>query len=281
MMGVPQLRVLEEKHLPAAHALSIAVGWPHRPCDWYAVFRIGNGFVICDANERVLGTAMLWPLGASFAAVGMVIVAPELQGQGIGRRLVRAVLDTAPSRTLLLNATESGLRLYESEGFRAVGTIYQHQGIAKGPNGPIITTDVRPYIESDWAKIIELDCAASGIDRSAVLDALIGGTPGTVSAQDGSITGFAFSRPFGRGHLLGPVVAADETTAIALIKPHIDRDAGRFLRVDTPYYPGAFSRFLEDSGLVHVGRAITMVRGVEPVRSDQAQIFALISQALG
>ena len=84
----------------------------------------------------------------------MVIVAPGLQGQGIGRRLVRAVLDTAPSKTLLLNATVSGLRLYESEGFRAVGTIYQYQGIAKGPNGPIIATNVRPNIESDWAKII-------------------------------------------------------------------------------------------------------------------------------
>src|SRR5262249_39449101 len=124
--GRLQLRVLEEKHLAAAHALSLAVGWPHRPRDWHAVFRFGNGVAICDAGKRVLGTAMLWPLGASFGAVGMVIVAPELQGQGIGRRLVRAVLDTAPDRTLLLNATASGLRLYESEGFRAVGTVCQH-----------------------------------------------------------------------------------------------------------------------------------------------------------
>jgi hypothetical protein len=127
----------------------------------------------------------------------MVIVAPGLQAQVIGRRLVRAALDTAPSKTLLLDATASGLQLYESEGFLAVGTIYQYQGMAKGPNGPIVATNVRPSIESDWAKIIKLDRAASGIERSAVLEALIGGTVGTVSARDGSITGFAFSRPFG------------------------------------------------------------------------------------
>jgi hypothetical protein len=223
--------------------------------------------------ERVPGTAMLWPLGASFAAVGMVIVAPGLQRLGIGRRLVRAVLDTAPSRTPLLNATESSLQLYESEGFRAVRTIYQYQGVAA--NGPIIATDARAK-----AKIITLNRAASGIDRSTVLKALIGGTPGTVSARD-LITGFAFCRQFGRGHLLGPVVAGDETTAIALIKPHIERAAGRFLWVATPYYPGAFSRFLEDSGFVLVGRAVIIVRGVEPVRSDQARIFALISHAMG
>jgi hypothetical protein len=86
---------------------------------------------------------------------------------------------------------------------------------------------------------------------------------------------------FGRGHLLGPVVAADETTAIALVQPHVKRNAGRFLRVDTPYYLAAFSRFLDNSGLVLVGRAISMVRGVEPGRSDEVRMFGLISQALG
>jgi hypothetical protein len=56
--GRLQLRVLEEKYLAASHALSAAVGWPHRSCDWYAVFKIGKGVVICHAMERVLGTTM-------------------------------------------------------------------------------------------------------------------------------------------------------------------------------------------------------------------------------
>ena len=276
-----QLRALAESDLGAAHALSVAVGWPHRLSDWRAVFSIGRGFVACDAMERVVGTAMLWTLGARHGTVGMVIVAPGLQGQGTGRRLLRAVLDAAADRTLQLIATNSGLRLYESEGFRAVGAVDLHQGIAKRPDGFVDATNVRPSVAADWSAIVALDRTATGIDRGGVLKALIGGTAGTVSMRDGSITGFAFARPFGRGHIVGPLVAPDDATAIALIAPHIERNAGRYLRVDTPHRAGAFPDFLEQCGLFAADGAVSMVRGAEPARAEQPRVFALVNQALG
>jgi predicted N-acetyltransferase YhbS len=276
-----QLRVLAEQDLGAAHALSVAVGWPHRLRDWQAIFGIGSGTVACDALQRVVGTAMLWPLGERFGAVGMVIVAPGLQGQGIGRRLLRAAIDAAMDRTLQLTATASGLRLYESQGFRAIGAINQHQGIARRPGGSAVMANVRASVATDWAKIVEIDRAATGVDRGGALHALIGAASGSVSTQDGVITGFAFSRPFGRGYVVGPLVAPDDTTAIALMAPHIENNAGRILRVDTPHREGRFSRFLEQSGLFVANQAVTMVRGAGLVRSDRSRIYAFVNQALG
>ena len=40
-----ELRPMTKRDLDAAHALSVEVGWPHRPEDWRFVFSIGSGGV--------------------------------------------------------------------------------------------------------------------------------------------------------------------------------------------------------------------------------------------
>jgi GNAT superfamily N-acetyltransferase len=248
--------------------------------DWRAVFEIGRGLVACDAMDRIVGTATLWPQGEAFASVGMVIVAPGLQKQGIGRRLLRELLDATASPAFQLNATAEGVRFYETEGFRAVGTICQHQGIARR-TGATTGQHVRMPAPADWTKIVELDRAATGLDRSAVLRAILREACCTIASQHGSIAGFAFSRAFGRGSVIGPVIAADQAMAVDLIRPHLHNSPGQFVRLDTPCETGMFPQFLDTSGLIHVDCVVTMLRGHEPQRSDRARICAIINQALG
>src|SRR3712207_899901 len=90
---VPDLRPMQEHDLEAAHALSVEVDWPHRIEDWRFVYALGHGVVACDRAGRVRGTAMWWPFGPSFATVGMIIVSQRLQGNGVGRRMMRAIID--------------------------------------------------------------------------------------------------------------------------------------------------------------------------------------------
>jgi GNAT superfamily N-acetyltransferase len=276
------LRVLEEDDLDAAHGLSVAVGWPHRRGDWHSAFEIGHGYCAYDAIGRLMGTAMWWPIGTTFATIGMVIVAPGLQGQGLGRRMMNAVLEAAPGRTLQLNATAAGMALYESQGFRPAGSIQQHQGIARPANGRSpAAIGLRPCTDGDWTSIAALDRAAHGIDRRDILRALTSEAVGTIGERDGRIAGFAFCRPFGRGHVVGPIVAADEGTAIALTSPFITTHAGHFLRADIPEGMADFSRFIEECGLLPAGRACTMIKGRKPHRSKGARVFALVNQAIG
>ena len=49
---------LEEKHLPQAHALSAALGWPHRVEDWRFVLGLGHGLAAID-GDRLQGT-LIW-----------------------------------------------------------------------------------------------------------------------------------------------------------------------------------------------------------------------------
>ena len=117
-----------ETDLRAAHALSQAVGWGHRFEDWLLLLEAGEGVVAVGPDGAMAGVAMFWWYGGDYGAVGMVIVSPAHQRLGIGRILMDAVLAQAGDRRLTLNATQEGLRLYETLGFSATGAISTHYG---------------------------------------------------------------------------------------------------------------------------------------------------------
>lgn len=269
-------------HLAAAQALSAAVGWPHRLEDWAVVLGFGHGLAALD-GEALVGTAVWWPMGAGAATLGMIIVAPERQGRGLGRRLMEAALAETGSRTVLLNATREGLPLYQKMGFEPTGAVCQHQGIplavatATVPQGAFL----RPLQGDDLDAVIELDRAACGLPRAAMLRALAAAGMGLVLDIDERTRGYALYRRFGRGHVIGPVVATDGESAKALIDTWIaSHDAG-FLRIDVPLASG-LSAWLETRGLTKVSEVVTMARGAPPVTAPGApRRFALASQALG
>ncbi|MGO1075121.1 GNAT family N-acetyltransferase [Inquilinus sp. CA228] len=274
----PTLRPMTEQDLPALHALTVEVGWAHRPEDWRFVYEVGEGVAACDGAGRVIGSALWWPFGPDFGTVGMIIVSPRLQAKGTGRRLMQWLFDQAGDRVLQLNATPAGLRLYRSKGFREIGRIHQHQGLVQPT--PTVAGRVRPITAADWPRIHALDREAYGAERSAALDGLAIRSAGFGYEVDGDLLGFSLCRPFGRGHVVGPIVAPDEAAAIALLQPHLQEHAGRFLRVDTPD-DGAFADRLAAAGLARVDTVATMRRGDRPAPAVSARIFGLINQALG
>jgi predicted N-acetyltransferase YhbS len=282
VQGDVTLRPMTEADIRAAHGLSVEAGWPHRAEDWEFLFRLGRGVVACDASGSVLGTAMWWPFAAEAGSIGMVIVSPKLQKRGIGRQMMRRMAEEAGPRTLRLTATTAGYRLYETEGFRTVGAIHQHQGTAvlagEGPQ-PVAGT-IRAMREGDRRAVTVLDRAAFGADRTAVFDQLAGET-GRVCERGEAVVGFAFLRPFGRGLTIGPVVAEDDAMAIALVQPLVAKAAGQFLRIDTPVAEGPFVDCLNASGLPRVGGGTVMVRGPGLTGSNAARTYGLVNQALG
>ncbi|WP_162501579.1 GNAT family N-acetyltransferase, partial [Methylobacterium crusticola] len=226
----PDLRTFAPAHLDGAVALSRAAGWPHRREDWALVLSLSAGRVAL-LNGRVVGTAMTTTFGEA-AAVNMVIVDEAMRGRGLGRRLMEAALAAADGRACRLVATEDGLPLYEKLGFRAAGEILQHQGTA--------VADVAPGLrEIAWegapvAALAGLDREACGMDRTALLARLAAEGRVAVLRRGGAAAGFAVLRPFGRGEVVGPVVAETPEAARALIGFAMAARPGAFLRVDTP-----------------------------------------------
>jgi len=276
------LRELRRSDLANAHALSVAIAWPHRLTDWEAVFAVGRGYCAHDPIGRLVATAMWWAIDPGFATVGMVIVDAGFQGRGLGRKLMDAVAHDAQGRALQLHSTTVGVKLYESLGFRTVGALKQYQGVARLPRRKSAdSADLRPVAKGDWGQILSLDRAAFGHDRSALLRGVIADAPGMAAHEDGRISGFAFCRPFGRGRVIGPVIAAEVSTAIAIATSIVAKHRGEFLRVDIPDDMPDLARAMEACGLICGGRAITMTNGAAPSLTGRMKIFGFINQAIG
>ncbi|QKK32971.1 GNAT family N-acetyltransferase (plasmid) [Rhizobium indicum] len=264
-------------HLEAAVALSRQAGWPHRTEDWQLALALSEGLVAVE-DGKVVGTVLVTPYKEDCATINMVIVDETMRGRGLGRKLMDAALLTAGDRPLRLVATTAGLPLYQKLGFHETGTVAQHQGLAGDIAAP---AETQAATDADLPAIAALDRLAFGADREGLLSYLAGIGEFAVIRRDSGISGFACLRPFGRGEVIGPVVAADLGEAQTLIEHFIARRPGQFLRVDTTAETG-LSPWLAEHGLAHVGGGITMKKPLVHHAADPAvTTFALASQALG
>jgi predicted N-acetyltransferase YhbS len=278
--GSLTLRPMTGSDIATATVLSREQAWPHREEDWALFLEAGEG-IVAERAGRVLGTVMAWRYGEDFAAVGMVIVASDVQAQGVGRKLMEAMLHRLAGRSVVLNATAAGLPLYEKLGFVETGVIHQHQAIAPGvavAEG-ISGGRVRTMGRLDDG-LGDLYSRASGMDRTALLEKLAANAHTVVLTRDHQTVGFAQDRRFGRGWLIGPVVAPDPGGAKALILHGLHTHAGTFCRLDVTG-GSCLSEWLEEIGLPQVDSVKTMVRGRSPDPAPGISVHAIPSQALG
>jgi len=269
--------------LEAVYALTLALKWPHRLEDWRFMLMLGAGLVARDEAGTVIGSIMWWLYCTDAAALGMVTVSDSQQGKGLGRRLMQAAMERLAGRTVLLNATSAGLPLYEKLGYVTTGAIEQRQGPAGAI--PMVAlepeTRLRSVGRNDGPLLAACDRAATGLDRSRLLDALAG--IGEVIALDhaGEMVGYAFCRRFGRGLVIGPVVAPTQGGAKALIAHWVGSKTGEFVRLDIPMESG-LSAWFDEIGLPRVDTGACMAMGPQrPLPDGGARRFALCSQALG
>jgi GNAT superfamily N-acetyltransferase len=271
---------MTEVDVPRLHELSVSVSWPHRAEDWAMLLRLGQGVVAKDEIGRVFGSAMWIAHGATRASVGMVITSPRLQENGAGRWLMAHALAQTAGRVRVLNATKAAIRLYLSLGFQPLATNYQHNGLVTAV--PAYPPHAAWMTGADVAELRALDAAAMGVAREATLSAVLEvAERGTVIRRGGVLAGFALLRRFGRGRVIGPIVAETDEDAIALCGPLVARHPGGFLRVDTRAPAGPFRDFLQQAGLVEYDTVQWMSLEPLPAPTGPARTYGLISQALG
>lgn len=274
-------RPMTAADVPAAHALSVQLKWPHRLEDWAMLQRVGEGFVVENAG-RLIGTAFACRQG-DYATIGLVIVSDEYQGQGIGRQLMELALDACGPSTAVLNATLAGVPLYASQGFVEFGQVHQHQGQAQVPTPVALNAGehCRPLNDHDRANQLELANAGSGLDRQRVLDELLAAAEHMVGIErDGQLRAFAILRPFGRGRSIGPVIAENAEQAKHLIATLLSQVPGEFVRIDI-HADSSLGAWLEDAGLKRVDQVAQMARGTPPQAKGGVKQFALVTQAIG
>ncbi|MFJ4086200.1 GNAT family N-acetyltransferase [Pseudomonas psychrophila] len=274
-------RPMTQADLPAAHGLSSQLDWPHRLEDWGLLHRVFKGFV-ATVDDRLIGTAFACPQG-NFATIGLVVVNPDFQGQGIGRLLMELALDACQPGTPILNASVAGAPLYLSQGFVEFGTIEQRQGLARAVALEPLAEDehLRALCEQDQVRQLGLANAGSGLDRSALFAQLHDTIEHTAGIEtDGQLQAFALLRRAGRGHCIGPVIAQNTRQARHLITTLLAQIPNQFVRIDVPMDSG-LCEWLTLAGLEPVDRVTQMALGSPPQPNPLVRQFALVSQAIG
>ena len=276
------LRPIRESDLDACLRLTQAARWPHRLHDWQLHYDLGDGWVAVQ-NGKIVGVTMWWRYSDQIATVGLVVVDRAQQGRGIGGRLMDVVIDRADADTLKLMATRAGLKLYQNCGFVAVGEIGQIQGevssVAPIAAGSGIT--LRAVRRDDLPHLIEIDARAFGAKRTELLSAFLRDGHGVIALRDGQqAAGFALIRNSGHGQTIGPVVAPDQSLAIALVSNVLAGESG-FIRLDVDLTATDFIEWLEGTGLKCIDTVLIMTRPEQAPQEKPLRTYGLVSQAFG
>ena len=230
----------------ACWQLSQSLRWPHREADWqqFITWAKAHGAALAvRAEGRLIGCGLAWQWGHKQGSIGMVIVDDAWQRRGIGKQLFRGLLQALEGRDVMLQATAQGRPLYESLGFTAIGHARQFHGhwqppTDANPTAPITTDNLARLLQpQDVPALLAYDQRERGLTRLALLQALLAQMDAdercavSVDAH-GRLCGYGILRRFGRGWVVGPLLADGADRAVALVKLLTQERTGDFVRID-------------------------------------------------
>jgi hypothetical protein len=185
---------------------------------------------------------------------------------------------------LSLNSTDAAYHLYLSLGFAKEAVVYQWQGevVSTLPAVPVLNGELRSLPAENLEDIAALDERAFGTSRQKLLGLLSEGASICVLSRGGETVGYSMKREFGRGHVIGPIVASSDCDAIHLTAVHLKELTGRFARVDTREQTGLFADYLQQSRLGISDTVTTMSKGQRFLnrKENEAGVYGLAGHAL-
>jgi ribosomal protein S18 acetylase RimI-like enzyme len=150
--------------------------------------------LVAETGGRVAGVVFL-DEGDPIAGVAAIAVDPALQGQGIGRRLMRAALERARGAVgvrLVQEAYNTGaLALYASLGFEAKEPLARMAGTPRC--APPTGVDVRPFGLERLEECARLHERVHGFDRSVDLRDGIGFFRPLAAVRGGRVVAFTYA----------------------------------------------------------------------------------------
>ncbi|MER5735079.1 MULTISPECIES: GNAT family N-acetyltransferase [unclassified Streptomyces] len=275
------VRRLDATDLLACADLSENRGWLREEHKWGLLLTAGTGYGIDDPDgDGLLACCVVTSYGSELAAIGMVLVAERYARRGVGRRLMRYVLEEAGETPLTLYATANGQPLYEGLGFTEIGRAEMVKGhFSAAVPAPPVT--VRAATAEDLQEILRLDREIFGLDRTPLITRLPAFADHLRVAVDGdAITGFAAAWPNMDTHVVGPLIARDTATAQALVAS-LAAVTDRPLRTDVDVRHTGLLSWLKENGLDTIITNAVMIRSLPDLPGDADRRFAPLTVAAG
>ena len=283
-----EIRLLGREDADDLLALSQSLDWDFTKKYWQIILSTGYAYGAFDQAGRLVGTASTISYIDTHCFVGAVIVAKELQGQGLGKKLMTALQAKISELDMpaKLIATPEGVPLYERLGYQTVDWCYKLVRQTPPPK-PVLTEleglSCKPLNHELMGQIYEFDKLHFGADRSHVLGALQEAGYSGVALLDKEsleVQGYAMMLTRPDQISIGPIVTQSLQHAMALCDL-LAYGQSKSIRVDSLSYHQEFRELLQGVGYVLDTKSPLMMRGDLKTHKDQKTVFALISQALG
>jgi GNAT superfamily N-acetyltransferase len=285
MQGIERLeiRLLTEADIPAAMKLKDSAGWNQTENDWRCLLELEpSGCFAAEINGELVATTTTTTYEEVLAWIGMVLVQPERRRQGIATRLLTTALEYLKDKvaTIKLDATPAGKFVYEGFGFKTEGLIERWTRNADshdtGRNdGPTLDNET-------FRELIALDTAVFRANRSKLIELLAANScagPVVKRAEDGALSGYAFSRKGSKADYVGPFISQDATVG-PLLDQLLAKMTGRSLYFDFNTSSICDSAVLAERGFKKERELIRMHYG-EPSASTSSFVIGIAGPEVG
>ena len=276
-------RTMTTGDIPAGLALCRAAGWNQVARDWQLfLHRSPQGCLVAVNNGRVVGTVATINYQHFFSWIGMVLVDPACQRQGIGLQLLKEALRILQhEQTIKLDATPAGREVYLKLNF--VDEYPLSRMVSMGILKSLEKSNARPMTKNDLAAIAEFDHTVFGAYRQFVLKWMFGGAPqlAFVIEDENSIQGCCFGRHgFSFTHI-GPVIARNLHDAKNLVSAALNNCIGNAVVMDILLFDPEWKAWLTSIGFAEQRSLSRMYRGRNGFPGRLENQFAIVGPEFG
>jgi len=278
------LRPMQPVDFDAAMALKTSAGWNQTRTDWENLFALRpEGCFVAVRLAKVLGTVTTINYQNRFSWIGMVLVSPLEQRQGIGTQLMAAAMASlVDCETIKLDATPAGKTVYDRLGFQDE---YRLVRLMRTP-GPLPETDprftIRAISETDLAAIATLDVPVFGANRAEVIKCWYQAAPEFAFAlfKDQEIAGYCLGRHGANFDQIGPIVCQTLEQARQLLISAVGL-TDRTLVLDTGIFTRDWQKILTELGFERQREFIRMFKGPNRFPGNPAWQWAIAGPEIG
>jgi GNAT superfamily N-acetyltransferase len=242
-------RDMTESDLADGLRLSRASGWNQTLDDWRLLLTLGPGLFRVGVEEgRVVASGGAVRYGDALAWICMILVDPARRGHGFGTRVFDEVLDRCAAevragrlRSVGLDATPAGHGIYRERGFvdgPSLVRLRREPGDAPPPPEGVVSLDA-----SALDAVLARDRAVFGADRGAVLRWAHASAPDLAFGTHAGA--WCFGRHGDHSDHVGPVVAGNRESALAVVRACVARPRIRPLVLDARVEPSWLAALAE------------------------------------
>jgi GNAT superfamily N-acetyltransferase len=227
---------MTQADLKVALQWAIKEGWNPGIHDAECFFNADpHGFYVAKLAGQIVGTFSIVTYSPDFAFEGLVIVRPDLRGNGVGLAIQRFISSHFANVNVGLDGVLQMQEKYERIGFRLAYKNTRYAGVgAERPVGSVPCVSIRT---GDFAEVASFDERFFFANRASFLNCWLYQNDAhafMAKTATGRIQGYGVIRKCVQGHKIGPLFAENLAVADALFSSLTSTVPGEPVFLDVP-----------------------------------------------